>query len=257
MLLLHGLGASSDCFGRMSDCFDEETLVIVPDLMGFARSRQAGPGSYSMGDHTTAVLQTLDQLAQPGLSVDIGAHSMGRALGLEVARRLGDRAASVTLWGAPIYESPSATSIEVPPMTRLMLMASPLARPLCHLNESLPNVMGWVWAALSPTIPAGIARFASESTWASFEGSVRSLVVDVDWRRQLDLSVPVTIMRGVDDKIGDRQMARELADDFSHVRLHEVPGAGHHVPITHCRVALDDLAVPSRLDHRRDRSEKD
>lgn len=246
ILLLHGLGASSDYFGDWPDRLARDGRVVVPDLVGFGRSRHV-ESDYSMDAHATSIVELVDSAATTPLV--IAAHSMGCGLALEVARRTTRHVERVVVFGPPMYPSPDEFvegARYQEPVIRFAVSGNRIAPMIARLNESHPVPMGWMWAALSPTIPAGISRWASRNTRSSLEGSLRALVLEVDWGAAIDVGVPVVVVRGRNDRIGNRDFVCRLIRETSTAVVHEVDDAGHHVPITHSRVAR--AALLGRLD---------
>ena len=74
------------------------------------------------------------------------------------------------------------------------------------------------------------------------------LIRDTDWddalRRASAADIPVALVWGEHDRIGDRDFAATLP----HVATHAVQGAGHHLPMTHPALCVEHLAMVSEVD---------
>lgn len=245
IVLLHGLGATGDYFGDLYEGLGNTHQLVMPDLLGFGRSLDERRHTFSLVDHVDAIDGALGSLGRGSEKVFLAAHSMGAAIALEWARRHPDRVTGVALWGPPIYDT-DAMSDDVAHrladpaggMTRLLLADDQLAERMCRFSCANRDVSGWLMASAAPRWPVDVSRRAALHTWEAFDGSIHSLVLDVDWATLFDLDVPVTIFRGLEDPIGDRGYTDTVARSATIV---EIEGAGHHVPITHSHLLFDLL----------------
>lgn len=81
LLLLHGLGSSSQDWEQQIPVFSERFEVVVPDLRGFGNSEKP-PGPYSIRQYAEDVLDLMDQLGFEQFHV-LG-YSMGGAIALQL-----------------------------------------------------------------------------------------------------------------------------------------------------------------------------
>lgn len=238
VLLLHGLGATGNYFGSLYDGLSRTRRLLIPDLLGFGGSLDDQCLDFSPTAHVDALDETLDALGLGNASVTIAAHSMGSAVALLWAQRHPDRAEGVVLFGPPAYRSaPEARQAvgAAGPMARLFLLDTGWAHALCRLSCSNRSLSGTAMAAASPRLPVPVTRRAGLHTWDAYRQSISGLVIDADWNSLLSIDAPLTILRGLDDRIGDRQLLAELA---APVTFEEIEGADHHVAITHSRIGL-------------------
>lgn len=96
VLLLHGSPGGMQDFHGLSERLAASARVLVPDLPGFGRSRQA-LSDYSIEAHADAVLQLVERLGIPGVHA-VG-FSMGGGVALHLAARAPARVRSVILVG--------------------------------------------------------------------------------------------------------------------------------------------------------------
>ncbi len=245
-VLIHGLGASGRYFGGLYEDLGCDTRVVIPDLLGFGDGRDERRVDFSLEAHLDALDEVIGATTSADEPLVLAAHSMGTALAFGLARRHGKRVQRIVAWGPPIYPSPRAAANDSSShggMTRLLLSGSPWSERLCRLNCANPTAMGWGMAALAPSMPTPVVRDASRHTWNSFRASLDGLVLDVDWASLLDVDVPIRLVRGTDDSIGDVGYVRTLVDSSDRVEMIEVDGAGHHVAITHADLGRSLLCV--------------
>lgn len=235
-LLLHGLMATGDVFGRTADALALDGVVAVPDLLGFGRSLDEASHDFGTEAHLAAISEVVDQLCGRG-PVRLGAHSMGSTLALRWAARHPGRVERVVCLGAPLW--PRATDAlgaiaAAGPMARAFLLDERVAGRLCALNCRYRTAGGWVGAALAPRWPVPVARQASLHSWAAYQAGIAEHVLHDDWRPLLARldgeGVPVRLVWGDHDRIGDPAHARRLTDDLPHVSVETVAGADHTLP---------------------------
>ena len=248
VMLLHGLVSTGDVFGAAYDELAATHRVVVPDLLGFGRSMDMTRSAFSIDDH----LDALDQLAdRTGLFLrrwTIGAHSMGSALALRWAERHADRVDRIVCWGAPIYASPDAalTRISGSAMTRLFVLDTGWAEHVCAVSCRHRTAAGWLTAAFEPALPVPIARSVPRHTWAAYRDAMRHFVIEADWQDRLtrldNSSATVDLVWGANDRVGDSDFARTLTSVNAKTTVRLIPGADHHLPVTHPELCRNPLA---------------
>jgi len=95
VLLIHGIGASSDDWEEQLPEFSHHYRIIAPDLRGFGRSEQQGP--FSIDQFAADLWALLDRL-EIGYCHIVG-HSMGGAVALQMALEQPDRVNRMVLSG--------------------------------------------------------------------------------------------------------------------------------------------------------------
>jgi pimeloyl-ACP methyl ester carboxylesterase len=93
VFFIHGLGCAGEAFDDAFDSpFMKDYSLLAPDLPGFGSSPLPEDFSCSMEDHAAVCLEILRQVSHE--KIHLVGHSMGGAVGLLLAGRLGKRLAS-------------------------------------------------------------------------------------------------------------------------------------------------------------------
>lgn len=249
VVLLHGLVSSGDVFGATYDRLAETRRVVVPDLLGFGRSLDETRTSFTIDDHLDALDQLADRAGLFGRRWTIGAHSMGSALALHWAARHSDRVERVICWGAPIYPSPEEARqrISGSMMTRLFVLDTRWAERACALSCRHRSAAGWITAVVQPAVPVPIARAVSLHTWPAYRDAMQQLVVEADWQQLLgdvaELGIQVRLTYGSHDRVGDHSHAAAMSRTASGDAVTLIPGADHHVPMSHPDICLAQITL--------------
>lgn len=241
LVILHGLGATGAYFGAFYDGLSRDRRVVIADLLGFGHSLDEDRRDFTVRDHVDALDEALAVLGLSDARVVVAAHSMSAAVALVWANENSDRVGHVYLWGPPIYPSEAAArsvAKEYGPMARLFLLETGWAERACRLSCANRDVSGQLMALASPRWPTALSRAASRHTWDAYHGSLHALVLDVDWTEALPAQVPVTIFRGTDDTIGDREFTRKVAGE---AHIVDVPDGDHHLALRRPDLLFDAL----------------
>ena len=241
VILLHGLGATGNYFGAFYDGLSRRRRVLIVDLLGFGHSLDEQRTEFDIDDHVTALDEVLEALDLSQSRVVLAAHSMSTAIALTWADRNRDRITHVYLWGPPIYPDQSAAQSvanESGYMGRLFALDSKWAERACRVNCWNRDLSGRAMALMAPRWPTEVSSDASRHTWAAYHLSLRNHILDFNWARVLPASVPVTVLRGSDDPIGDQAQVAKLVGKSNIVN---VPDADHHVALQHPQLLFDAL----------------
>ena len=241
VVLLHGLGATSDYFGDVYEGLANTHRLVMPDLLGFGRSLDEHRRDFGLDAHVDAVDGALGSIGLGEARVFVAAHSMGSAVALAWAKRHPERTVGVALWAPPVYadaDDAQRVGDDAGGMARLLVADQEWSQRVCRWSCDHRAAAGWIMAAGSPRFPVDVSRRAALHSWDAFDGSLRSLVLHADWRCLFDVDAPVTVVRGTEDGIGDR---RALAAAARHATIIDVEGADHHVALTHSHLLFDLL----------------
>lgn len=123
-------------------------------------------------------------------------------------------------------------------MAWLWINRPAIAHVICVSVRSGGPVSRLLASALAPRYPAEVARDNLLHTWASYRGSLVSLVEDARIEEWLaETTCPVRALHGdADQTISIEQVHAAL--EGSRVELGVVSGAGHDLPLTHPSTVL-------------------
>ena len=245
-VLLHGLVASGDTFGRAFDRLADDGRLIVPDLLGFGRSMDVARTSFALDDHLCSLDAMAEALNLGDSRLVVGGHSFGALLALHWAARRRAQVDAVVTWGATLFRNKTETRERLKamgPIERVFAQDSPLAERSCALMCRYRRAAQLLAIILSPDLPVTISRQAVLHTWPAYRGAISILFSD--WETALrELhggQVPVTLVAGSNDPSQAPDLAADLSDRFSNVRAVQIPKATHILPLTHGALCAEQL----------------
>ncbi len=249
VLLLHGLVATGDFFGADFESLTDRAHLLVPDLLGFGRSLDESRSTFNVRDHLDALDELVDEAGLSDAMWTLGAHSMGSAVALQWAARHPTQVRRVVCWGAPIYAGAETVRAKMSEsiMARLFVLDTQWAKRACSVSCRHRKLAGWLSAAAEPALPIPISRSVPLHTWPAYRDAMRHLVTRTDWGSLLGAAdannVAVHLVWGTNDSIGDRALAATLTSTHDRATISIVPGADHHLPLTHPSLCRDQLGV--------------
>jgi pimeloyl-ACP methyl ester carboxylesterase len=203
VLLLHGLAGSATWWSRTVGVLADRYRVLVPDLIGFGRTRSVG-----RFPSLKRLAEVLDRwLAELGVErVHLVGHSMGGQISVHLTAARPDRVERLVLVDAagiprplhPLAIARSAVSLAPPGAWGRL--------------EFLPRIAGDAWTAGPRTLGRAIRHILSDD--------VRPLLPTI---RQ-----PTLILWGERDRLVPLDHARELRRRIPNARLLVIEGAAHN-----------------------------
>lgn len=177
---------------------------------------------------------------------------MGSTLALRWACRHPGRVTQVVCIGPPIWASRAAARAAIEhanPMARAFALDKRLARRACALSCRHRALSGWLAALMAPRWPLTVARQASLHTWPAYRQTMEQQILDVNWEAllaRLDQGgIPVLLIWGDHDTVGDREYAQGIARALANVEVRIVPGADHTLPASHPGLIVEASNPPA------------
>ena len=230
LVLLHGFGTDHRSWKPLVDLLPGELTVLAIDLPGHGKSLQCAASS--VGDMARQILQRLDQAGVAEFHL-LG-HSLGGAVGIELARRSGARLRSLCLLApAGLGDSMNQAFIQ-----RLLDADDDQA-----LRGAL-QLLVHDHARITPSfVAAARQQLGGASTRRHLRGVARRLLPGrlpqaASWLEQLaQRGVPTAVLWGRDDQVIDVGHARLLPQGLS---LRLLDGVGH---LPHVEAPQDVVAA--------------
>lgn len=218
VVLLHGVTDNGACWGRTAEALAERFDVVALDQRAHGRS-EAPANGYHLSDLAGDVADVVEALGR-GPAIVIG-HSMGGAVGIQLALSRPERVARLITLDPALVRDFGDDDVRYAWFQ--------WARDL--QARSLPEVLA-TQRAEHPTWPDH-----ELITWAESKHQVNprlwapgGLELGRDFRQALmQITVPITIIRGEPARgstVSDEDVAY-LAEHAAHIRVFQVPGAGH------------------------------
>ncbi|GAB2929002.1 hypothetical protein GCM10027047_27150 [Rhodococcus aerolatus] len=231
VVLVHGLGGTTDVYQPQVDALAEHRTVLRYDLSGHGRSPQAG--APSIAGWVDELLALLD--AEGLDSVELVAHSMGTLVATHLAATHPERVSKLVLLGAvrPQPDTAKAATRSRAATVRAGGMAAVAdtivgAALSQETREGRPLSVALVRELLLGQDPEGYAG-ACEALAAATEADLASI------------TVPVMLLTGEQDRVSPVGVNDELFGVFPSAQLHVLPGVGHWHSVE------DPAAVTHRL----------
>lgn len=241
VLLVHGLGGTSNTWLPQVMALRENYTVIAADLAGAGRT--GGETPVSIDAHVASLLDLLDRRGVRRAHV-IG-HSMGSLVAQHLAATYPDRVASLSLIG-PIHEPPE-------PARKALRDRAAKARSEGMAIIADAIVAGGTSADTQRHLPAA-AAFVRESlmrqspTGYAFNCEALADARAVD---PAQIRCPVMLVTGDEDRTAPVAAMEAFASRLADARAHVIAGCGHWATVERARqvntLLLDFLATVARV----------
>lgn len=217
LLLVHGLGGTSNFWAPVTAAFSSTMRVIAPDLPGAGRSPLvAGISFDSLANELLALLDALG-IAQ----AHVAGHSMGSIVCQHLAAKAPERVRDLVLLG-PLAELPDAArpALEARAATAREQGMEPIAEVVCErglsveTRETRPVTVGFVREMMLRQPAEGYAShcLALAAGLRADPASVRC---------------PTLLVSGTDDTTAPPASVAALAAALPAARVEMLPGCGH------------------------------
>ena len=226
LLLIHGIGGSSNSWSGVIPLLAKKYRVIAPDLLGHGESDKPR-GDYSVGAFAVLLRDLLDALDIPQVTV-IG-HSLGGGIAMQFAHQHGQYCKRIVLISSGGFGGDVGRVLRV-----LSLPGSELVLPVI---ASRPAILASnALRALTGSSNSFQAR-PSLSNRDNRQAFLRTLRAVVDFRGQavsalnrVCMVLPAMIISGDQDRVIPVEHARAAHRTMPNSRLHIIPGVHHYPP---------------------------
>ncbi|WP_433290036.1 alpha/beta fold hydrolase [Pseudonocardia sp. CA-142604] len=231
VLLVHGLGGTSNFYQVQADALVDRFRVIRVDSAGAGRSPVAeGISVESHADDLAAVL------AELGVdSAKVVGHSMGTLVVRVLAARHPDRVSGLALLGAVREPAEAGRQAQRDRAAVLREKGTAAVAPGVVANalsettrRDRPEVAAFVRELVMRQDPEGYARNCEALAAATDPGPI-------------DPKLPLLLVTGSDDKVGPPEASQELATAHGSATVEILPGVGHWTALEAARATTDLL----------------
>jgi pimeloyl-ACP methyl ester carboxylesterase len=242
LLLIHGLGASSEHWRQVIEPLARDHTVIAPDLPGHGDSEPGGGGDYSVGG-LAAILRDLLLVLGHRRSTLVG-HSLGGGVAMQFAYQFPEHLERLVLLssgGLGPEVSPLLSAAALPGAGAYIAATAPFARALRRPRPR--RAIARLHSTELTEILYGYGRLAEPRRRAAFLATVRSVIglagqrVSALDRLYLANAVPVLIAWGAADRLVPAAHAQRALRGIPNARLEIFEGVGH----------LPQLEAPERF----------
>ncbi|MGY1987171.1 alpha/beta fold hydrolase [Blastococcus sp. SYSU DS0669] len=256
IVLVHGLGLSTDSWGEVPERLAGDHRVIGYDLRGHAQSGDATSLDYSLPAHARDLAAVLDAVVPEGGSAVVVAHSLGGGILLEHAHAgldprikgavyAGSGGSGVTVAGFPAGGLPDWARARLRmawfAVLRTVARVGRRIRLLDPVTDRLTRR-----AAFAPGEPRELVRRVRDNFLTTrplaLAGTTLASVSHDGVELAPDLTVPTLVIHGTCDPEVTGEEVRELMDKLPDGELVEVSGAGHMLALTNPDVVVEQVA---------------
>jgi 3-oxoadipate enol-lactonase len=217
VLLVHGLGATTNFYQVQTDALVADHTVIRVDSAGAGRSEVSdGISVESHADDLAALLDELDIA-----SAAVVGHSMGTLVVRSLAARYPDKVSALALLGAVGEPAEAGRQAQRDRAAVLRDQGTAAVAPGVVANalsettrRDKPEVAAFVRELVMRQDPEGYARNCEALAAATDPGPI-------------DPALPLLLVTGSDDKVGPPAVSQALADAHGSATVQVIEGIGH------------------------------
>jgi 3-oxoadipate enol-lactonase len=217
VLMVHGLGATTNFYQVQADALVADHTVIRVDSAGAGRSEVSD--GISVESHADDLAALLDELDIAYAAV-VG-HSMGTLVVRSLAARYPDKVSALALLGAVGEPAEAGRQAQRDRAAVLRDQGTAVVAPGVVANalsgttrRDKPEVAAFVRELVMRQDPEGYARNCEALAAATDPGPI-------------DPALPLLLVTGSDDKVGPPAVRQALADAHGSATVHVIDGIGH------------------------------
>ncbi|SDN76233.1 alpha/beta fold hydrolase [Geodermatophilus sp. DSM 45219] len=256
VVLVHGLGLSTDSWGDVPARLAGAHRVVGYDLRGHAQSGDARTGDYSLEAHARDLDAVLAACVPAGERAVVVGHSLGGGIVLAAARRsgtarmagvvfAGSGGSGVTAPGLPARSLPAPLAAALQRGWFGVLRAAALVGHRVRGVEAVSDALVRR-SAFAPGEPAELVARVRESFLTTrpraLAGTTLASLSHDGTRLAPHLDVPTLVVHGTADREVPEDEVRDLLSALPDAELVSVPRAGHVLPLTHGPLVAEQVA---------------
>ncbi|WP_026926749.1 alpha/beta fold hydrolase [Granulicoccus phenolivorans] len=232
VLMIHGLGGTSNFYQIQTDALTDFHTVIRPDLAGAGRSPLPDTAAVSIASHVADLIALLDDLKVDRAAV-IG-HSMGTLVARELAATHPDRITKVVLLGAVAEPTDAGRQAQRDRAATLRAQGTGVVAP-----GVVANALSERTRQDNPLAAALVRELVMRQPAEGYAQNCEALAA-AGAPAPVNPATPLLLITGTEDKVGPAAVSEELAQAHGNASVHVIDGIGHWT-------ALEAPAEVSRL----------
>jgi pimeloyl-ACP methyl ester carboxylesterase len=223
VVLLHGVGSSSDTWGQLLPFLPTGFRYLTPDYRGHGAS-EAGELPYALGDFVADHFRLLDELGIK--AAHIVGFSIGAIFAQAIARAIPDRTRSLVLLNS-IGGRTEAEQARA--LTRLEVISS--TPPSEIADGSLRRWFTPEFLAAQPALAEGERAIVAANRPAPYASAYGVLATTDELHLAHEITAPTLIITGEFDEGSTPEMSRKLNAAIAGSRIEIRPGLKHYLHI--------------------------
>jgi pimeloyl-ACP methyl ester carboxylesterase len=231
VLLVHGLGGTSNFYQAQTDALADRFRVIRVDSAGAGRSPVSD--GISVESHADDLAAVLDELGVDTASV-VG-HSMGTLVVRALAARHPDKVSALALLGA--VREPAEAGRQAQRDRAAVLRAKGTAAVAPGV---VANALSETTRRDKPEVAAFVRELVMRQDAEGYARNCEALAAATD-PGPVPAGLPLLLITGTDDKVGPPEASQELADTHGNATVEILPGVGHWTALEAARPVTDHL----------------
>lgn len=217
IVLLHGIAASSEDFGKLIPLLTPYYYCVTIDLLGFAKSPKPQWANYTMEQHVSSIAYTINKLRLSRTFILAG-HSLGSFLATRYARQHSPRVSRLLLLSPPVYPPLSDITAKV------ALRRTDALMRLYKFLRTHPRMTPENMRRLSYIAPLPRSITTHPQTWLPFHRSLEHCIEQQTITADITaIKAPVDVFYGSLDAVVVPHNVKSLAK-LTDVRLHTFRG---------------------------------
>ena len=217
VLLVHGLGGTSNFYQVQAEALAERFRVIRVDSAGAGRSPVAD--GIDIASHADDLAALLDALDVPTAAV-VG-HSMGTLVVRDLAARYPGKVSALALLGA-VREPAEAGRQAQRDRAGVLREKGPAA----VAPGVVANALSETTRREKPEVAAFVRELVMRQDAEGYARNCEALAAATD-PGPVAAGLPLLLVTGSDDKVGPPDASREIADVHGSATVEVLPGVGH------------------------------
>lgn len=215
MLLIHGLAAKAEVWEPLVSLLEKQGTyrLIAFDLLGFGRSPKPQHLRYTVHDHVSSVMASLERSVKDDKIIVIG-HSMGCLIASHMATLYPNMVKRLILYEPPLFaDSPEFRSHRKRRQFYFALYGMLIKRPHLYFRYS----------KLTNRRKKAVALQTSPDDWNAFSQSLQNTIMEQTAYKELrTITVPTDIIYGKYDFIVTRKEVKDMLKANPHIVFHLV-----------------------------------